>query len=227
MYGDYLFSDNETYFNLSSKKIFTETIENPIKLFDKYEVYGKISNNLLLSPMISLICEDDCFDIYANKFKIYKKYIFYKKSGVIYYADSEDNFKEESFYDTEKKVTIYNIDFDIFNDYIYIYDGNSEILVYSILDKKLKFESDKILHDFCDLIKKTLCLDYYMRIFVTKNYVFLYSKIYILIFFKDLKFFRKINLPKNKLSSNSDGFFVQDNIIFLLNNECFKVYQLY
>jgi len=231
-YDCYYYNDTLNYFDLSSKKMFKTSDNNLTEIFDKYKTSNKISNNLLLGHTLRLYYDlNKFFELYADKFEIYKNYLFYKESNCIYYADSDlADFRGILFYDP-KKETNHDIDFDIFDDYIYVYDGDLKILMYNILDKKLELESEKIFDETSNSILDNYYFNYndncYTKIYVTKNYVFLYLVSCILIFFRDLKFFRKINLPSNVANTYCNGFFVQNNIIYLVNDDRIEIYQLY
>jgi hypothetical protein len=218
-----IYSNEPAYYDLLSEKLFTDTIKISIKMSDKYIIYNKMTNNIIFGDVVRFFYEKNwSLDLHADKVKIYKKYIFFSKYN-IFYEDLENMSGWQLFYHPANNIK-YNIDFDIFDDYIYIYDGNFKISMCNILDKKFKFESEET-SDIRNFVEESIDL-HYVRIFVTKNYVFLYSILYILIFFRDLKFFRKIDLPLNKFCRNSNGFFVQDNIIYLVNNHCINIYQL-
>lgn len=111
---------------------------------------------------------------------------------------------------------------------MYIYEDHEKILIYDILDKKLKFENKKLqnIHFPNNNNNYVIFHNFYYRIFVTRNYIFLYEVAYVLIFFKDLTFFRRINFTSNKIQMESNGFFVQDNVIYLVNDKQVKIYQL-
>ena len=215
------------YLDLSSKEILTDTYNGKYGIFKGYFTYNIILRGLLFGTTFKLYHKKHIFfTVNTSRLKICGKYIFYNDLNSICYRNLEDNFSKKTFCSTKKDI---DIDFDVYGGYLYVYINHYKLLVYDISNIELKYEIPN-LHKIRDPTKKKddiIQKNYFCRIFVTNDFIFLYEITYVLIFFKDLTFFRWIDLPTNSISSYNNGFYVKDNIIYIYNKNLISAYRLF
>jgi hypothetical protein len=228
--GNYYWHDK--YLDLISKELFTNININPTVFFDEYKTYDKISKNLLCGNTFSLFYKENVVNYWKhiNKLRVYKKHIFCATGHHIYRQEITKKIKSPVIVHETKCVKMFcrdnsiYPDFDINDNKFYIFDSSEKkITMYEILDDlNLKF----LKHVEIEINNEPIHI--FFKIFTTNEFTFLYLQSEILIFYDDLTFFRKLSLPFEKLKKIPNrGFYVENNIIYLINNNRIKIFELY
>jgi len=148
-------------------------------------------------------------------FKVYKKYIYFYNYCNFYKINLETNIRSEIKYDGNIS------DFFVHNNKLYIYNNTNFIIdIYDIENNILKLDKS---HDLRDILfdKRNTSVG----LFVTDHYIFIYKNGKVFMFRDDMVFFRKIIISKRFY--NSTHIYVNENIMYLTDDEKLFVYELY